>query len=202
MSVVCNYCTTAATNFSALADHEPEILTAAAMVVAALRSGGKVMFCGNGGSAADAQHLAAELVGRYRHDRSPLPGLALTTDTSALTAIGNDYGFDLVFARQLGGIARKGDVLVAISTSGRSPNVIEGLRAARDLGVRTIGLTGAGGADMCRDMSRDMGPSMGSLCDVLICVPSTETNHIQEMHIAVGHMICGIVEAELCSDKR
>jgi len=190
MSVVCNYCTTAATNFAALADRESKILTAAAMLVAALRSGGKVMFCGNGGSAADAQHLAAELMGRYRYDRSPLPGLALTADTSALTAIGNDYGFELVFARQLRGIARDGDVLVAISTSGRSPNVIEGLRAARDLGVRTIGLTGATGGDM------------GPLCDVLISVPSTETNHIQEMHIAVGHMMCGIVESELCSGKR
>jgi D-sedoheptulose 7-phosphate isomerase len=190
MSVVCDYCTAAATNFAALADCEPKILTAATMVAGALRSGGKVMFCGNGGSAADAQHLAAELMGRYRFDRSPLPGLALTVDTSALTAIGNDYGFDLIFARQLRGIARDGDVLVAISTSGRSPNVIEVLRAARDIGVRTVGLTGAAGVDM------------GPLCDVLISVPSVETNHIQEMHIAVGHMICGIVEAELCSDKR
>jgi len=190
MSVVCSYCTAAATNFAALADREPRILTAAAVIVAALRAGGKVMFCGNGGSAADAQHLAAELMGRYRYDRRPLAALALTVDTSALTAIGNDYGFNLVFARQLRGIARAGDVLFGISTSGRSPNVIEGLRNARDLGVRTIGLTGAGGADMA------------SLCDVLISVPSSETSHIQEMHIAVGHMICGIVESELCSDRR
>lgn len=165
-------------------------MTAAALIVSALGAGGKVMFCGNGGSAADAQHLAAELVGRYRYDRRPLAALALTVDTSALTAIGNDYGFNLVFARQLRGIARPGDVLFGISTSGRSPNVIEGLRIARDLGVRTIGLTGAGGADMA------------PLCDVLISVPSSETNHIQEMHIAVGHMICGIVESELCSDRR
>jgi D-sedoheptulose 7-phosphate isomerase len=190
MSVVCSYCTTVATNFAALADREPSILTAAAMIVAALRSGGKVMFCGNGGSAADAQHLAAEFMGRYRFDRRPLPALALTVDTSALTAIGNDYGFNAVFARQLRGVARAGDVLLAISTSGRSPNVIEGVRVARDLGVGTIGLTGADGAEMA------------PLCDVLIAVPSAQTNHVQEMHIAVGHMICGIVESELCSDKR
>jgi D-sedoheptulose 7-phosphate isomerase len=190
VSDVGSYCTTAATNFVALAEREPSILTAAATIVAALRSGGKVLFCGNGGSAADAQHLSAELVGRYRRERGPLPALALTVDTSALTAIGNDYGFDLVFARQLRGLAQAGDVLFAISTSGRSRNVLEGLRAARDLSVRTIGLTGAAAADMA------------PLCDVLICVPSLETNHIQEMHIAVGHMICGIVESELCSGKR
>jgi D-sedoheptulose 7-phosphate isomerase len=190
MSAVGNYCTAAATNFAALADRETRILTAAAVIVAALRSGGKVMFCGNGGSAADAQHLAAELMGRYRFDRRPLPALALTVDTSALTAIGNDYGFDLVFARQLRGIARPGDVLLAISTSGRSANVVEALRAARGIGVRTIGLTGAAGADMA------------PLSDVLISVPSSETSHIQEMHIAVGHMICDIGESELCCDRR
>jgi D-sedoheptulose 7-phosphate isomerase len=190
MSVVCGYCATAVTNFAALADREATILAAAATIVVALRAGGKVMLCGNGGSAADAQHLAAELVGRYRQERRALPALALTVDTSALTAIGNDYGFDLVFARQLSGIARPGDVLLAITTSGRSANVIEGLRAARGLGVRTIGLTGAGGAEIA------------PLCDVLISVPSSETSHIQEMHIAVGHMICGIVESELCCDRR
>jgi D-sedoheptulose 7-phosphate isomerase len=190
MSVVFDYCTAVATNFRALADREAKILSAAALMVSALRAGGKVMFCGNGGSAADAQHLAAELTGRYRRDRRPLAALALTVDTSALTAIGNDYGFDLVFARQLRGIAQSGDVLLGISTSGRSPNVIEGLRTARELGVKTIGLTGATGADMA------------PLCDVLISVPSSETNHVQEMHIAVGHMMCGIVESELCSDRR
>jgi D-sedoheptulose 7-phosphate isomerase len=143
------------------------------------------MFCGNGGSAADAQHLAAELIGRYKLDRAPLPALALTVDTSALTAIANDYSFDEIFARQVRGIGRANDVLIAISTSGTSSNVLRAIEAAREKGITTIGLTGQSGG------------RMRQLCDICVSVPSDQTNHIQEMHIAIGHMICGAVEQRL-----
>jgi D-sedoheptulose 7-phosphate isomerase len=151
-----------------------------------LRGGGKVLFCGNGGSAADAQHLAAELMGRFLRDRAPLAAVALTVDTSALTAIGNDYAFDEVFARQLRGLGRPGDALVAISTSGNSANVLKALAVAREAGIVTVGLTGASGG------------RMAGLCDLCIRVPATRTDRIQEMHIAVGHLICGLVEDALC----
>lgn len=158
-------------------------------LIKCLQGRGKVIFCGNGGSAADAQHLSAELMGRFLVDRSPLPALSLTVDTSALTAIGNDYGYDQVFARQLRGIAREGDVLFGMSTSGNSGNVVEAFKVARGIGVRTIGLTGEGGG------------AMAELSDVLIAVPHTKTNHVQEAHITIGHMICAIVEVTLCSHK-
>lgn len=173
-------------NFTQLSAQAGVIRQAADMLVAALRGGGKVMFCGNGGSAADSQHLAAELMGRYLKDRRPLPALALTVDSSALTAIGNDYSYGDVFARQLRGIGSKGDALVGISTSGNSENVLRALAAARELGIKTLGLTGAGGGKMRK------------ACDLCIRVPSDRTNHIQEMHIAVGHILCGIVEEALC----
>jgi len=168
--------------FTALSGNIPEIERAVAMCVAAVRAGNKIMFCGNGGSAADAQHLAAELVGRYKKDRRALAGLALTTDTSNLTAVGNDYGYDVVFSRQVEGLGRPGDVLYAISTSGNSRNVVLAMEQARKMGIRTIALTGADGG------------AMKPLADVAICVPAKVSNHIQEMHIAVGHLICGYIE--------
>lgn len=185
------YCLTVAKNFEALAELESVVQSAADAVLDTLQRGGKVMFCGNGGSAADAQHLAAELVGRYHRDRAPLPALALTVDTSALTAIANDYSYDEVFARQLRGLGREGDVLIALSTSGNSANVLRAIAAARETGIKTIGLTGQSGGQMRQ------------LCDICICVPSDRTNHIQEMHIAVGHVICGEVEKRMFgSDER
>ncbi|HEV2508989.1 D-sedoheptulose 7-phosphate isomerase [Bosea sp. (in: a-proteobacteria)] len=180
------YFTTVADNFTRLAPLAPAVVSCAGILVAALKAGRKIILCGNGGSAADAQHLAAELMGRFLKDRRPLPALALTVDTSALTAIGNDYGFDQVFARQLRGIGVAGDVLIGISTSGNSVNVVKALETARALGISTVGMTGSGGG------------AMTSLCDMCLKVPSDQTNHIQEMHIAIGHLLCGIVENELC----
>lgn len=164
-----------------------QILAAAKLVTSALEQGNKVLFCGNGGSAADAQHIAAELVGRYVAERAALPGIALTVDTSALTAIANDYGFDAVFERQLRGLGKPGDVLVALTTSGRSPNVVRAVTAAREMGIRVIGMTGAKGADFA------------SSCDACVVVPSTNTARIQELHITVGHVLCELVDAAMLS---
>jgi len=150
-----------------------------------LRDGGKVLLAGNGGSAADAQHIAAEFVGRFVNDRAPLPALALTTDTSALTAIGNDYGFEQVFERQVRALGRRGDVFVAISTSGRSPNVLAALKAARELGLTAVGFT------------RDAKTPMHALCDLVLAAPSEETALIQQIHITAAHAICHLVEREL-----
>ncbi len=154
-----------------------------------LFAGGKILFAGNGGSAADAQHLAAELVGRYAHDRPGLAALALTTDTAALTAIGNDYGFERIFARQIEAVARAGDLLIVMSTSGRSPNIIAALKTARARGVITVGFTGRGGG------------AMAEWCDYLLAVPSIDTPRIQEGHKAVGHIICGLIE-RLCAPEK
>lgn len=157
---------------------------AARRCVAALRGGGKILLCGNGGSAADAQHWAAELVGRFIADRPGLPALALTTDSSALTGIGNDYGYERVFARQVEALGAKGDVLLGLSTSGRSPNVLAAMRAARERGMATIGLTGNGpGA-----------AEMASVSDILLAVPSAVTARIQEGHEVLGHALCGMIE--------
>ncbi len=175
-----------AENMRRLKSQSSRIAAAADAIIGTLRNGGKVLFCGNGGSAADAQHLAAELMGRYLKDRAPLPALALTVDTSALTAIANDYGYEQVFARQLRGIGRRGDVLVGISTSGNSANVIAAFLAARELGVTTVALTGMDGG------------RLGATADIAIRVPADQTNFIQEMHIVIGHMLCGFVEAALC----
>ena len=153
--------------------------------VGAIRAGGKILFFGNGGSAADAQHLAAELTIRYRKDRAPIAALALTTDTSALTAAGNDFGFDKIFARQIAALGKPGDVAVGISTSGRSPNVIEGLRQARASKIVTCAF---GGGD---------GGSLVGLADSALIVPSNVTARIQEMHIMFGQMLCGALETEL-----
>lgn len=178
-------CAEIAANFGKLKALGASVAEAAELCVAALRGGGKVMFCGNGGSAADAQHLAAELSGRYEMDRPGMAGLALTTDTSAITAIANDFGYDRVFARQVEALGRPGDVLYAISTSGNSPNVLAAAETARRMGVRVVAVTGAGGG------------KLRELCDVLLNVPAEGSAHVQEMHIAVGHMICGIVERAL-----
>jgi D-sedoheptulose 7-phosphate isomerase len=172
-------------NFQALTRHAETVEAVAGTLAQALRTGGKIMFCGNGGSAADAQHLAAELMGRYLVERGPLAAMALNANSSTLTAIGNDYSFDEVFARQVKGIGRGGDVLVAISTSGTSRNILRALEQARELGIATVGLAG------------ESGGRMRPLCDQCICVPSARTPRIQEMHIAIGHMICELVEEAL-----
>jgi D-sedoheptulose 7-phosphate isomerase len=152
---------------------------------AALRAGKKILFAGNGGSAADAQHLAGELVSRLNFDRPGLAAFALTTDTSVLTAIGNDYGYERLFARQLNAVGTAGDVFFGISTSGRSPNILRALEEGRRKNLITVGLTGQIGADM------------QPLCDYCIAVPSTETPKIQEGHIILGHIICGLIEREM-----
>jgi len=161
------------------------ILSASQKIAASLKSGGKILFAGNGGSAADAQHLAAEFVGRFIKDRAPLAAIALTTDTSALTAIGNDYGFDQVFARQVGALGQPGDVIVGISTSGKSPNILAALKVARDRKLVTVGFTRSGSTPM------------DALCDAVIGAPSDETALIQQLHITVGHAICHLVEREM-----
>lgn len=150
-----------------------------------LQSGGKIIFCGNGGSAADSQHLAAELTGRFVRDRRPLAAIAFSTDSSALTCIGNDYSFDEVFARQVMGLGRSDDLLIAISTSGNSRNVIRAVEEARQLGMQTVGLLG-----------RD-GGKLSSLCHHSIVVPSNVIARIQECHILIGHTLCGLIEQEL-----
>jgi len=166
-----------------------EKFIAATVAIAALKSGGKVLLAGNGGSAADAQHIAAEFVGRFIDDRAPLAAIALTTDTSALTSIGNDYGFDKVFERQVRALGRNGDVFIGISTSGRSPNVVAALQAARELGLTTIGFT------------RHAQTAMHTLCDLTLGVPAEETALIQQIHITAGHAICHLVEHELFGAK-
>jgi D-sedoheptulose 7-phosphate isomerase len=162
----------------------------AAVVIAALRSGNKLLIIGNGGSAADAQHIAAEIVGRYKQDRPAYAAIALTTDTSALTAIANDYGFDQVFARQVEGLGQRGDVLLALSTSGRSPNILAALRVARERGLVTIGFTGA------------KGEALGALCDHLLVSPSDDTPIIQQIHLAAAHGICDEIEQAMMREAQ
>ncbi len=152
------------------------------VIITALTGGHKLLLVGNGGSAGDAQHIAAEIVGRYKRERPAYPAIALTTDTSALTAISNDYGFEQVFARQIAGLGRKGDVLLALSTSGRSPNILTALRVAHEHGLITIGFTGAKGA------------AMGVACNHLLVAPSDDTPIIQQIHLAVAHGICDEIE--------
>jgi len=154
----------------------------AAAIVSALRSGNKILLIGNGGSAADAQHIAAEIIGRYKQDRPAYAAMALTTDTSALTAIANDYGFEQVFARQVEGLGARGDVLLALSTSGRSPNILAALRSARERGLVTIGFTGS------------KGEALGALCDHLFVSPSDDTPVVQQIHLSVAHGICDAIE--------
>ena len=165
-----------------LAEHEAAIVGAAELMREAVLAGKKVLLCGNGGSAADAQHIAAELVGRFVLERRPLAAIALTTDTSALTAIANDYGYEHVFARQVEALGAPGDVLVAITTSGTSKNVVAAVAAARGKGMKVLGLTGAKGA------------AFVASCDAGVAVPSTVTARIQELHIAIGHILCEAVD--------
>jgi D-sedoheptulose 7-phosphate isomerase len=165
----------------------PVIERMAEAVTSCLRAGGKILVFGNGGSAADAQHIASELTGRYVADRRGFAAIALTTDTSALTAISNDYGFEHVFRRQVEALARKGDVAIAISTSGNSPNIVRAIEQARMMGCTTIGLTG-----------RD-GGAMKELCDIAVIVPADDTARIQEMHILIAHALCNHVERTLGS---
>lgn len=174
--------------FDTLDSLAPLVAQAGSVAAQALQAGNKLMFCGNGGSAADSQHLAAELTGRFLRDRRALAGLALSTDSSALTCIGNDYSFDEVFARQVQGLGRTGDVLVAISTSGHSRNVVRAVEEARALKMPVIGLLG-----------RD-GGVLRTLCDVAIVVPSQVTARIQESHILIGHTLCGLIEQHLALD--
>ena len=164
---------------------EEDLEKASALAVEVLKRGNKVLLCGNGGSAADAQHIAAELTGRYKTERRGLPGIALTTDTSALTAIGNDYGFDRIFDRQVEALVREGDLLIGISTSGDSLNVLSALLLAKDMGAKTLGFSGKGGG------------KMNYACDINLVVPSDNTPRIQEMHILFGHTICQIIDNEL-----
>jgi D-sedoheptulose 7-phosphate isomerase len=176
-------------SLSMVAQHNTEAVAAAAeLLIACFEDGGTVYFCGNGGSAADAQHLAAEFSGRYLVDRPGLPAHALTANSSAVTAIGNDYGYDQVFSRQLEGCGQPGDVLVAITTSGRSESIRRVVRTAQDLGMHVIGMTGAKGTEFA------------ALCDVALITPSASTPNIQEGHIAMGHAFCLIVERTMFPD--
>ena len=158
--------------------------------IASLRNGNKIIFCGNGGSAADSQHLAAELVGRYKLNRPAYNSIALTTDTSILTAVGNDFGYDTIFERQVEGVGGAGDVLFGISTSGNSKNIVLAFEKAKSMGIKTVALTG------------EKQSKMSEIADYTINVPSSVTNNIQEMHIAVGHSICEIVEKEMSKTNK
>ncbi|WP_420132212.1 D-sedoheptulose 7-phosphate isomerase [Rhodopseudomonas sp.] len=157
----------------------------AAAAIAALRAGNKILIAGNGGSAADAQHIAAEIIGRYKQERPGWPAIALTTDTSALTAIANDYGFDRVFARQVEGLGQRGDLFIGITTSGRSPNILAALSVARERGLVTVGMTGPSGV------------SMGEVCDHLLIAPAPETALVQQIHLMAAHAICDEIECTL-----
>ena len=158
------------------------IVKAGALMAKAIRAGHKIIWFGNGGSATQSQHMAGEFVGRFRAERRSLPSISLTENMASVTAIGNDYAFEQIFSRQLEGLAQPGDVAVGLSTSGNSPNVIEGIRKAKALRIGTVGLTGGSGG------------RMAALCDVCICVPSTVTARIQEVHLTIGHILCGLVE--------
>ena len=171
-----------AANFLKLQDLAEVVASVGMQSAEALKNGGHLFFCGNGGSAADAQHIAAELVGRFLKERKALAATALSCNTSTMTAVGNDYGYDVIFSRQIEGLAKAGDILFAISTSGNSKNVVLAVEAAKAMGVKTIGITGSKGG------------KLKELCDICINVPSDHTPRIQEMHIAVGHMICEIID--------
>ena len=162
-----------------------DIVKISSLCIDSIRSGGKILIFGNGGSAADAQHIAAELVGRYKSERRGLPAVALTTDTSALTSIGNDFGYDQIFQRQIEALAKPEDIVIGISTSGNSFNVISALKLSKKKGCKTIGLSGSDGGDM------------NKICDVNIVVPASDTPRIQEMHILIGHTMCHLIEQNM-----
>lgn len=184
-SLIENHCYTISTIIPLI----PKIEQIGREIVSSLKKGGKIFFLGNGGSAGDAQHLAAELIGRFQRERKPYAALALTTDTSVLTAIANDYGYDHVFARQLRGLCRSEDLVVGISTSGNSPNIIEAIRVARGLGAVTVGLAGRDGGELQR------------IADYCLTIPVPVTARIQEGHIFIGHVLCDIVESTLSQEK-
>jgi len=163
------------------------------LMAASLRAGGKILACGNGGSAADAQHFAAELVNRFERERPPLASIALTTDSSTLTSIANDYSYDQVFEKQVRALGRKGDVLLAISTSGNSGNVVAAMQVARELGVAVVALTGRGGGKMAEHLAPG---------DVHVCVPHARTMRIQEVHLLVLHCLCDGIDTRLFGDKK
>tara|TARA_B100001093_G_scaffold120332_1_gene113036 strand:- start:2360 stop:2923 length:564 start_codon:yes stop_codon:yes gene_type:complete len=174
-------------NFSTLSDNcSEDINKAAELIILSLQNNGKIMFCGNGGSASDSQHLSSELVGKYQMKRKPISSIALTTDTSAITAISNDFSFNDIFSRQIEALGKEGDVLYATSTSGKSKNILNAIKKANELKIKTIGLTGINDSNM------------HSMCDIVIKAPSLRTDRIQEMHIAIGHVICELIEKRLC----
>lgn len=185
-SWICDELNMLAASFTALALQAETIQQIADVCIRAIKSGGKVMFCGNGGSAADSQHLAAEFIGRYKMERAALPAIALTVDTSILTAIGNDYGYDTVFRRQVEGLGRAGDVLIGLSTSGNSRNVLQAFEQAAAMGITTVAFTGK------------LGGQMKQQADICLNVPAEVTNHIQELHITAGHLICELAEKAVC----
>ncbi len=172
------------------AEYRATIARAGIAMVEAIRRGNTLLFAGNGGSAADAQHIAGEFVSRFNFDRPGLPAIALTVDTSILTAIGNDYGYERVFSRQIEALGRPGDIFVAISTSGNSPNILAGIEAAKKKDIMVIGMTGRSGGKMT------------ALCDECLCVPSDKTPRIQEAHLATYHLLCGLVEASIFADEK
>ena len=163
-----------------------EILEIADLIIDALKKNGKVILFGNGGSASDSQHIAAELVGRFKKDRKGLAAIALTTNTSVLTSIANDYGYDIVFARQIEALAQKNDIVIGISTSGKAKNVACGIRQAKKMGLKTIALTGSDGGELAK------------LADLSLIVPSSVTARIQEAHITIGHILCELIEESVC----
>jgi D-sedoheptulose 7-phosphate isomerase len=174
---------------SILREGAADIERAARLLIASLKNGGKVLVFGNGGSAADSQHMAAELVGRFRKERKGLPAIALTANTSALTAIANDYGYDFSFSRQVEAIGKKGDIAVGISTSGNSRNVIEAVKKAKALGLKTVGIAGCGGGALAKEV------------DAAIALPSTDTPRVQESHIMIIHILCELIEEELFGSR-
>ncbi|APT76070.1 phosphoheptose isomerase [Marinitoga sp. 1137] len=167
-----------------------KIESASKIIIDAIKKGNKVIFCGNGGSAADAQHLAAELMGKFYLNRKPMPAISLTVNTSVLTAIGNDFGYDEVFVRQLEGIAKNGDIIVGISTSGNSKNIIKAFKYAKENNIKIIAFTG------------ETGGKIKEYADILINIPSNDTPRIQESHITIGHIICEIVEKEIFGEEK
>jgi D-sedoheptulose 7-phosphate isomerase len=165
------------------------IMGIAELFIESLKKGGKVIFFGNGGSASDCEHLAAELVGRFKKDRIALAGISLTTNTSIITSLANDYGYEVVFAKQVEALGQKNDLVVGISTSGKAKNVVAGIKQAKKMGLKTVALTGGDGGELAK------------LADVALMVPSSVTARIQEAHITIGHVICELVEQELCSSQ-
>lgn len=180
-----------ATKQKLLSDHKQleNIARAADLCIQSIRGGGKILLCGNGGSAADAQHIAAELSGRFQYDRPPLYAEALHVNTSYITAVANDYGFDQVYSRMIEAAGKAGDLLIGLSTSGRSANVVQALKKAKSIGMKTLGLTG--------DSAADMAPH----CDLCILIPSQNTARIQEAHILIGHILCELIESQIFPAK-